>query len=112
MKPELSEKLFIEDLFSSSKKKINSKTSLELENIDRLAGDASTRRYYRLYTNEDSYVACLDHPTEDGFHYFVEMQRFFHQNNIRVPQIIDTNLERGYIPVSYTHLTLPTICSV
>ena len=24
----------------------------------------------------------------------------------------DPNIEHGYFPVSYTHLTLPTICSV
>ena len=29
-----------------------------------------------------------------------------------IPIIIDLRKKAGHIPVSYTHLTLPTICSV
>lgn len=97
MKPELSEKLFIEQLFESSKEKLDAKNEIELENIDRLTGDASTRRYYRLFTNKETYVACIDHPSEDGFNYFVEMQKFFENHKIRVPKIYDMNLKSGYI---------------
>lgn len=95
MKPELSEKLFIEDLFEASVQKLNNK--IELDYIDKLTGDASTRRYYRLFTNKESFVACLDHPSEDGFSYFIEIQKFFESYKIRVPKILDSNLERGYI---------------
>lgn len=97
MKLELSEKLFIEDLFEQSKNKSNELTDVALTNITALTGDASTRRYYRLNTNDKTYVACLDHPSKDGFNYFVSVQEFLKSKGLRVPNIIDTNLERGYI---------------
>ena len=65
MKPELSEQLFIEELFAKSLDEFKGQ-DIKLDNIDKLTGDASTRRYYRLFTNKDSFVACLDNPTEPG----------------------------------------------
>lgn len=97
MKPEVAERLFIEELFSKSvenKKVRNDK----LVSIDRLTGDASTRRYYRLETNHQSYVVCLDNPSAEGEkNSFIETQNFFHHHQIRVPKIFDTQLSKGYI---------------
>ena len=96
MKPELSERLFIEELFNKSKVNLENK-SLELQSIERLTGDASTRRYYRLFTSTDTFVVCIDNPTEDEFNSFVRMQEFLSKNNIRVPKILDQNLQKGYL---------------
>lgn len=97
MKLELSEKLFIEDLFKKSKSLNTELKDATITDIIALAGDASTRRYYRLHTSDETYVACLDHPAEDEFNYFVEVQKFLESKEIRVPKILDTNLKRGYI---------------
>jgi aminoglycoside/choline kinase family phosphotransferase len=98
MKLEMSEKLFIEDLFQTSLPLLPEGSGNELVSIECLTGDASTRRYYRLFMdNQTSFVACLDNPTVDGFNYFVEVQKFFSSKDIRVPHIYDVNLERGYI---------------
>lgn len=97
MKLELSEKLFIEDLFKQSKDKNRALAHIVLKDIRALTGDASTRRYYRLTTSERTFVACLDHPSETGFNYFVSVQEYLQKKGLRVPNIIDTNLERGYI---------------
>lgn len=97
MKLELSEKLFIEDLFNQSKKNSEELTDSKLLDIVALTGDASTRRYYRLRTTDKTFVACLDHPSEDNFNYFVAVQKFLVSKGLRVPRIIDTNLVRGYI---------------
>jgi aminoglycoside/choline kinase family phosphotransferase len=98
MKPEQSERFLIEELFSQSK---NKKTipDDELTLIDKLTGDASTRRYYRLFTNVNSYVVCLDNPSEDpnAKHPFVSIQEFFDNNKIKVPRIYDKNLSKGYL---------------
>lgn len=94
MKPEVSERLFIEQLFSNSQKKIDDKTLIE--NIDKLTGDASTRRYYRVYTQKRSYVVCLDNPTEEK-NTFVEVQSFLEKHNVCVPKIYDMDLNKGYI---------------
>ncbi len=94
MKPEVSERLFIEQLFSNSQKKIEDKTNIE--NIDKLTGDASTRRYYRVFTQKKSYVVCLDNPTEEK-NKFVEVQEFLEKQNVCVPKIYDMDLNKGYI---------------
>lgn len=96
MKPEQSEQLFVEAIFDNTKRRIN-REDIELLNIDRLTGDASTRRYYRLETNEKTYVVCIDSPSESGENPFVQVQGFLEEHRIRVPKIIDKNVKRGYI---------------
>jgi aminoglycoside/choline kinase family phosphotransferase len=96
MKPELSEQLFIEELFKRSKDNCN-EINCELKNIERLTGDASTRRYYRLYCGDTSFVACLDNPTEEGFNTFVNMQEFLVSHKVRVPHIYSKDLTKGYL---------------
>ena len=97
MKPEQAERFFIEELFNKTQDKgilIDEK----LEEIDKLTGDASTRRYYRIFTTKQSYVVCLDNPFEGEMekHPFLSVQQFLGTNHIRVPQILDHNLPRGY----------------
>lgn len=98
MKPEQAERFFIEELFNKTQDK-NILKEESLEEVDKLTGDASTRRYYRIFTNKDSYVVCLDNPFDDGIekHPFMAVQQFMEQNNIRVPKILDHNLSRGYL---------------
>ncbi len=95
MKPEMSERLFIEDLFRQSVK--DNKIEIEkIESIERLTGDASTRRYYRVFCTKISYVVCLDNPSQDD-NDFVKKQNFFHREKIRVPLVLDSNPSKGYI---------------
>ncbi len=98
MKPEQSERFFIEELFNKTQDK-NILNTEELEEVDKLTGDASTRRYYRIFTNKDSYVVCLDNAFDEEIekHPFLSVQQFFQKNNIRVPGILDHNLSRGYL---------------
>ena len=98
MKPELSERILVEELF---KKTIGKNLLLDdiIENIEKLTGDASTRKYYRIWTSTTSYVVCLDNPTTDPNDEptFLKMQRILHQENVRVPLIYDKDLGTGYI---------------
>ncbi|MEX0799506.1 MAG: phosphotransferase [Bacteriovoracaceae bacterium] len=96
MKPEVSERLFIEELFGRSVEAANASCS-KITNIERLTGDASTRRYYRVQCGQTSYVVCLDNPSDNGFNSFVEAQSFFESRDIRVPKVYDTDLKKGYI---------------
>ncbi len=98
MKPEQSERILVEELF----KKTISKNLLDddvIENIEKLTGDASTRKYYRIYTSTTSYVACLDNPTIDPADEptFVKLQRVLHGEKVRVPLILDKDLGTGYL---------------
>lgn len=97
MKPEQAERFFIEELFNKTQEK-DILRGEKLEEIDKLTGDASTRRYYRIFTDKRSYVVCLDNPfnEEAEKHPFVSVQQFLCSNQIKVPQIIDHNLSRGY----------------
>jgi aminoglycoside/choline kinase family phosphotransferase len=95
MKPETSERLFIEDLFRQSVK--DKKISIEaIESIERLTGDASTRRYYRIFCTKTTYVVCLDNPSEEE-NLFVKKQRFLEANAVRVPKVLDCIPLKGYI---------------
>ena len=98
MKPEQSERFYIEELFNKTQDK-NILKEEKLDEVDKLTGDASTRRYYRIFTNKDSYVVCLDNPFDEGMekHPFMAVQKFFEQNHIRVPGILDHSLSRGYL---------------
>jgi len=96
MKPEVSERLFMEELFKNSKERLG-RSDINLNKIERLTGDASTRRYYRLFTNEQTFVACLDNPSELERNSFVNIQHFLEENKVRVPKIFDMNLFKGYM---------------
>lgn len=97
MKPEQSERFFIEELFNKTQEKDILKEE-KLEEVDKLTGDASTRRYYRIFTSRKSYVVCLDNPFDGEMekHPFMSVQQFLSKNQVRVPQILDHNLSRGY----------------
>jgi aminoglycoside/choline kinase family phosphotransferase len=98
MKPEQAERFFIEELFNKTQDK-NILQSEKLEEVDKLTGDASTRRYYRIFTDKDSYVVCLDNPFNEDLesHPFMGVQQFLEKNKVRVPQILDHNLSKGYL---------------
>lgn len=98
MKPEQAERFFIEELFNKTQDK-NILSQEKLEEVDKLTGDASTRRYYRIFTNCDSYVVSLDNPFDGEMekHPFLGVQKFLSQNHVKVPEILDHNLSRGYL---------------
>ncbi len=95
MKPEQAEQFLIEELFNQSmtkKKVIKSK----VKEIDRLTGDASTRRYYRIFTDNNSYVVCLDNASLEK-NTFLVVQDYLQGHKVRVPNVYDYNIQRGYI---------------
>jgi aminoglycoside/choline kinase family phosphotransferase len=98
MKPEQSERILVEELFKKTILKNLLNDDL-IENIEKLTGDASTRKYYRIWTSKKSYVACLDNPTTDANEEptFLKLQRVLHSENVRVPLIHDKELGTGYI---------------
>ena len=98
MKPEQSERILVEELFKKtiSKKLLNDDA---IENIEKLTGDASTRKYYRIWTSSTSYVACLDTPMTDIAEEpaFLKLQRVLNLEKVRVPLIFDKDLATGYL---------------
>lgn len=98
MKPEQSERILVEELFKKTIHK-NLLNDDMVENIEKLTGDASTRKYYRIWTQKTSYVACLDNPSTDAQEEptFLKLQRVLHAEKVRVPLIHDKELTTGYI---------------
>ena len=96
MRLEETEKLLIEDLFLKSveEKKIAPVLNIALE---KLTGDASTRRYYRLTGDNRQYVICLDTPCVDKEYPFIVLHKVYQENHVSVPAIYDSNLSRGYL---------------
>ncbi|MBH48002.1 MAG: hypothetical protein CME71_07500 [Halobacteriovorax sp.] len=96
MKLEISERLLVETLVDESiKKEVIDSGDYK---IQKLTGDASTRRYYRIIFKDKAYVVCLDTPRNesDGEPDFVIVHRTLEKDNVRVPKILDCDIERGY----------------
>lgn len=97
MKADQSEKILVEELIAKSILKLG--IDEKIVKISKLTGDASTRRYYRAYTDKKSYVVCLDNPIEDISKEttFVKLQTVLHREGVRVPLILDKDLLKGYM---------------
>ena len=90
------EKTLIKSLFEKSviKKAVKQE---EIKEINQLSGDASSRSYYRVKTDLQSYVVCLDRPFVDENYPFLEVHKFLTQAKINVPLVYDFDLEKGYL---------------
>lgn len=72
--------------------------SLNDLNFQALAGDASTRRYVRVYNEDGSYILMIFPIAEQKMgHSFLEVQTLFLQNEILVPKVLGTDFSLGYI---------------
>lgn len=98
MKPEQSERILVEELFKKTINK-NLLSDDSVVNVEKLTGDASTRKYYRIWTSKESYVVCLDNPTLENQDEpsFIKLQRILNEEKVCVPQIYDKELSTGYI---------------
>jgi len=96
VRPEESERLLIEELFENTRTRIKD-FDLSAKEIASLTGDASTRRYYRVETEKNSYVSCLSEPMEnDTDNDFLNVYNVFSSSKVRVPKIYDHNIKKGY----------------
>ncbi|MGY0399137.1 MAG: aminoglycoside phosphotransferase family protein [Ostreibacterium sp.] len=67
--------------------------------LTRLEGDASTRCYFRARQDNISYI-IMDAPTNVEVGLFVQVATAYAQASINVPEIIDMDLDNGYILLS------------
>ncbi|MFN3918726.1 MAG: aminoglycoside phosphotransferase family protein [Methylohalobius sp.] len=70
--------------------------SARVENWEVLAGDASTRRYLRLWTCAGSWIAMLAPPPENS-KAFVAMAELLRSAGIRVPRIYGQDFRQGFL---------------
>ena len=62
-----------------------------------LAGDASSRRYFRLEAGEASYIVAEAPPATEKNESFIAVQEQLSQAGVRVPAIVAADTARGYL---------------
>ncbi len=67
---------------------------------DLLAGDASFRRYFRTRVNNQSFVVMDAPPEKENCDAFIAIANAFHHSSVRFPQIIASDLTRGFLLLS------------
>ncbi len=75
------------------------KNGQTIERVLKLPGDASTRRYYRIWTKDKSYVMMkMENFAEQGHQLpFLVLQKHLMMNGIDVPSILDVDPQKGII---------------
>ncbi len=70
-----------------------------IRSVQRIPGDASTRRYYRIFSDQKSYILMSMEPFEglDQEMSFLSVQRHLLQFQVDVPQIFDIDPTRGLV---------------
>lgn len=73
--------------------------SKSIESVTRIPGDASTRKYYRVVSNLQSYIVMRTEPFPDQGNGlpFLSVQRHLSNSGVDVPQVLDVDSERGFI---------------
>lgn len=70
------------------------------QNLTMVAGDASFRRYFRVWQSGISYIVMDAAPPQENVSLFVHVATAFAQAGINVPEIIETDLDDGYLLLS------------
>lgn len=75
-------------------------TELQLQSIQQLQGDASTRRYFRIIANQTSYI-LMDAPSQtESLAAFLLVTDHLQQQQVCVPEIIAQNTQDGFLLLS------------
>ncbi len=69
-------------------------------NLTPLAGDASFRHYFRICVNNQSIIAVDAPPELENSHSFVAVAKVFSELGLQVPQIIQADLNQGFMLLS------------
>lgn len=65
-----------------------------------LAGDASFRRYFRVHGKSETRIAVDVPPTHEKLDAFVSIANAFDSHGVRVPKIIASDSQQGYLLIS------------
>ncbi len=79
---------------------------LENFSLDPASSDASFRRYFRISTDRDSFIAMDAPPEQEDCRPFVAIATALAETGLNVPEILAQNLERGFLLLSDLGTTL------
>lgn len=73
---------------------------LDAKSIRPASSDASFRRYFRVDSDGGSYIAMDAPPEQEKVQPFIHVASVFRQSSVCVPQIIQENIEQGFLLLS------------
>lgn len=65
--------------------------------IEKVAGDASFRSYYRISAGEKSYILMFAPPSHEDVKPFIKIDEFLVSHNFFAPKIVARNIESGFL---------------
>lgn len=65
-----------------------------------VVGDASFRQFYRVHTPSRTLIAMDAPPTTENNAQFIRLSKVFRNAGVRVPEIVASDIERGFLLVS------------
>ncbi|MBF0097525.1 MAG: phosphotransferase [Magnetococcales bacterium] len=65
--------------------------------VNKVAGDASFRSYYRVTTTDARYILMDAPPDKEDSAPFLDIARFLHPHGVPVPRILQADLQQGYL---------------
>ncbi len=68
-----------------------------IDTIERIAGDASIREYFRIWSNKRSLVLCIDSNLAREEYQFFAVHNLFREEGIPVPEIYGVDKQNGFI---------------
>ncbi|MFT6914374.1 MAG: aminoglycoside/choline kinase family phosphotransferase [Motiliproteus sp.] len=68
--------------------------------LEAVSGDASFRRYFRIYSHQRSWIAVDAPPEKENSRAFVEIARAWAPLDIPVPRVLLADLEQGFMLLS------------
>jgi aminoglycoside/choline kinase family phosphotransferase len=65
-----------------------------------MQGDASSRRYFRIFTSQRSFILMDAPPLQENCHAYVSIAQALHQKGLHTPEIIAANIDQGFLVIS------------
>ena len=65
--------------------------------IKPLRQEASTRKYYRLISKDESHIGVFSSPTSELNEQFIFLSEFFTKQGVAVPEVLFSDMENGWM---------------
>ena len=88
------------DRLDALKRWLESELEFRDYTINPASSDASFRRYFRVVHNGENFIVMDAPPEREDTRPFVSVSRLFFDAGLNVPEVIDTDLEQGYLLLS------------
>ena len=84
-------------LFEWSNSMLISSGRTKADEIKPLRQEASSRKYYRLISKDESYIGVFSPPTVELNEQFIFLSEFFRKQGVTVPEVLFSDVENGWM---------------